>query len=137
MASWFRCRVPKAEGIDARAAAKMEGDESCWKRVGEKLEILGTGHSITKDEGPTWPSGMLREIGARGLPMLHPARGPLLPVARSSPLKPEWAPMDSTSWPSLSPGRACGEILPTSPAKARAIRFSASIPPSSGRPISK
>ena len=30
-------------------AGKVAGDESCWKYVGQKVEIVGTAQSITKE----------------------------------------------------------------------------------------
>jgi hypothetical protein len=39
----------KDKGIAGKAAGKIGGDDSCWKYVGEKVEIVGTAQSITKD----------------------------------------------------------------------------------------
>jgi hypothetical protein len=37
------------KGLAGKAAGKVEGDDSCWKYVGEKVEVVGTAQSITKD----------------------------------------------------------------------------------------
>ena len=39
----------KDKGIAAKAAGKVAGDDSCWKYVGQKVEIVGTAQSITKE----------------------------------------------------------------------------------------
>jgi hypothetical protein len=39
----------KDKGIAAKTAGKVTGDESCWKYVGQKVEIVGTAQSITKE----------------------------------------------------------------------------------------
>ena len=43
------CSPKKDKGIAGKAAGKVGGDDSCWKHVGEKVEIVGTAQSITKD----------------------------------------------------------------------------------------
>lgn len=43
------CKPRKGDGIAGKAAGKIKGEESCWKHLGEKVEIVGTAQSITKD----------------------------------------------------------------------------------------
>jgi len=43
------CAPKKDKGIAAKTAGKVSGDGSCWKYVGEKVEIVGTAQSIRKD----------------------------------------------------------------------------------------
>ena len=43
------CTPKQDKGIAAKAAGKVAGDQSCWKYVGQKVEIVWTAQLITKE----------------------------------------------------------------------------------------
>jgi len=38
----------KGKGLAGKAAGKLKGDQSCWKYLGQEVEILGSAQSVMK-----------------------------------------------------------------------------------------